>query len=123
MIVTFNLAILSIDYQSILLDDIAQIIYMGLVLLPFIYTLAKWMRLLRVQVQLRASEENTNVIIKQMNISKRVQYFLYSGYAIGSILGPLALEFDENSVEYLVLSEFSCFAVFSAELVFICHLW
>ena len=44
--------------------------------IPFAYNLFEWMRLLRVQVQLRARNENTNAIIYSMKNSNRLQYLL-----------------------------------------------
>ena len=54
--------------------------------------MAQWIRFLRVQVQLKAATENTNMIIFKMRRSKRVEKYFY----LVTILGLTSVLLGEH---------------------------
>ena len=75
----------------------------------YVYNLIKWMRLIRVQVQLRNVEENNIQIIKKINTSKCQQIFMISSYTISIILEQIdAIKTPRNivSISYLICFTF-----------------
>ena len=99
-------------------------LFIILVVMPFAYNLTQWMRLLRVQIQLRTETETTNAVISKMNNAKRMDY-LFLG-------GMIALEVMRNAVSlicgngsYADLIAGYCYnsIILAIITLFIGHLW
>ena len=65
------------------------------------FTFVYWMRLLRVQAQLRTANDNTNVIIKKINTAKNIQSFYLAvvvvTFSVGNILETTAIAKNDSS--------------------------